>query len=754
MKAFDVIGKSFDRIDGVAKATGKAVYSTDLVLPGMLFGKILRSPYTHARIIKLDVDKAKQYPGVRAVLTAKDIPNNTEYWHGDDAWILAEDEVKYIGDNVAIVAADSEAIAKEALKLIEVEYEELPHSVHLEDAVSPDSANAHSNREDNIAMPMKVVRGDIEAEFEKATVFVSRKFVFPSCHQGYMEPHSATATYEMGHLTVYCGSQVWFRLRHELAKVTGVPESDVTVRSMEIGGAFGVRNEQTIPILAALLAVKTKKPVKMTNSRQEELQGNRPSVGMEIEITIASDNEGNFLGKKVNALSDFGITDIEGAAVTWIACLRADTNYRFNSVEVTASGLYTNRPPTTSYRGFGSPQMHLALESLIDELAQKLNMSPIDIRLKNFVQPNQTSIHGYRVSSCGLNECMSKARELMDWDNKMKNKKPGHGLGVAALVHAAGSRAGEPEFGGGSAMLKLDETGKFTIYVGEAEIGQGCRTVMAQIVAEEFGVEPKNVTVVMGETDKSPFSTGTHGSKLTTVLGNAVLFACRDAKNQIQEIVRQNFGTGEVRIEDNVLIQANGQKLMDFPEAIEKICYLRSGRPIIAQGFYEPDAVVPDEGYGNIASTYLFGVQMAEVTVDQYGNIKVDKVVSVHDIGRVINPRMALGQIYGGVMQAVGFATMEDLYMTDSGIYRANTFLEYKMPTILEMPELAGGFVETIDPFGPYGAKGLAEPPIIAVAPAITNAVYDAIGVRATQIPLTPERMQKLMENKKKESSI
>ena len=754
MKAFDVIGKSFDRIDGVAKATGKAVYSTDLVLPGMLFAKILRSPYTHARIIKLDVEKAKQYPGVRAVLTAKDIPNNTKYWHAGDAWILAEDEVKFIGDTVALVAADSEEIAKEALKLIEVDYEVLPHSVYLEDSVTPDSPKVHSKMENNIAMPMNVTRGDIEAEFEKATVFVSRKFVFPALHQGYMETNSATATYEMGHLTVYCGSQVWFRIRQELSKVTGLPESNIAVKAMEIGGAFGAKNEQTLPIFAALLSIKTKRPVKITNTRQEETQGTRPSVEIQVEMTIAADDEGNFLGKKIKALADFGVSDIEGAAVTWIACLRSDTTYHFRSVQAEANGLYTNRPPTSAYRGFGNPQMHFALESMIDELAVKLNMSPIDLRLKNFINPNEIGIHGYRVSSCGLRECMAKARELMDWDNKMKNKKPGHGLGVAALVHANGSRAGEREFGGGSAMLSIDDAGRFTVYVGEAEIGQGSKMIMAQIVSEEFGIKPAEVNVVMGDTDRCPFSTGTHGSKLTTVLGNGVLFACRDAKNQITDYIREHLGTGEVTIEKNMILKVNGEKFMDLPEALKKISFMRSGRPIIGLGAFEPDAVIPDEGYGNIAPTYPFGVQMAEVSVDDYGNITVEKVVSVHDIGRVINPKMALGQVYGGVLQAVGFTTMEDLYITDSGIYRANTFLEYKMPTILEMPELVGDFVETIDPYGPYGAKGLGEPPIIAVAPAITNAVYDAIGVRATRIPLTPERMQKLLESKKKESSI
>lgn len=751
MKKLKVIGKSIPRKDSIAKATGQAIYSADLVLPNTLCGKILRSPYAHAKIIKIDTSKAKELQGVRAILTAKDISNNTDYWHGGDGWVLADNEVKYIGDPVALIAADNEDIAEKAASLIEVEYEQIESVVYLSDATKDESPNSHADRDSNIVAPMKVTRGDIEGEFEKATVFVSDKFVFPALQQGYLEPTSATAKYEFGELTVYCASQVWFRLRKELSKITNLPESNIIVKPMEIGGAFGARNESTIPVCAALLAIASKKPVKITCSRLEELQASRPSVEMEIEMTIAADEDGNFLGKKIKALADFGVFDVHGSAVMWIACLRADTNYRFNSVDVEACGLYTNRPPTTAYRGFGSPQMHFALETMIDELAIKLNMDPIELRLKNFIKTNQKSIHGYKVSSCGLEECMEKARELMDWDNKKKNKKAGKGLGVAALVHAAGSRAGEPEFGGGSAILKIDGSGRYTIFVGEAELGQGSKMVMAQIVAEEFGIDPQDVNVVMGDTDKTPFSTGTHGSKVTTVLGNAVLFACKNVKEQITNAIREHLGTGEVSIKNNKVLFLNGETFMDLPQAIEKVSYFRSGQHFIGLGTYEPDAIMPDEtGYGNIAPTYLFGVQMAEVTVDENNNITIDKIVSVHDVGRVINPKMALGQVYGGVMQGLGLTIMEDAFISDSGVYRNNTLLEYKLPTIKDVPEISVGFVETNDPHGPYGAKGLGEPPIISVAPAITNAIHDAVGLRVTQLPVTPQRIQQIIKEKER----
>ncbi len=432
--------------------------------------------------------------------------------------------------------------------------------------------------------------------------------------------------------------------------------------------------------------------------------------------------------------------------------MRADTNYHFRSTHVEAHGLYTNRTPTSSYRGFGNPQMHFAQESLLDELAEKLAMDPTELRLKNFIRPGETSIHGFQISSCGLEACMEKAKELIGWEAKRRNPTPGKGIGVAALVHANSSRAGAPEFSGSSAMVRVDSVGRVTAYVGESEIGQGICTVVAQIVAEEFGVDPQEVYVVMGDTDLAPFSTGTNGSKLTTNIGNSVLFACRDAKEQILTVLRERLGMGPVAIEDGKVVGENGgEPLMTLPEAMEKVSYRLSGRPVIGFGSFEPHTVTGDRtGYGHLAPTYPFGVQMAEVTVAENGNFTIDRIVSVHDVGRVVNTQMALGQIYGGVMQAVGFTTLEDLAPNEHGVYAANTLLEYKAPTVWEMPEILGTFVETNDPFGPYGAKGIGEPPIIAVAPAVANAIYNACGVRFREIPITPVRIrQKKLEQQR-----
>lgn len=749
-----MIGKPIPRVDGKAKVTGKALYSDDIILPRTMYAKVLHAKYAHAEILNIDTEKAKAYPGVVAVYTAKDIKLNDKYFRmGDthDTWVLAENYVRYIGDMVAFVVAEEEEIAEKALDLIEVEYEKLSVVASLNDAFQADNL-ARGDKPGNVAMPLVVDRGDVEKDFAEATVFVSGKYSFPSLHQLHLEPNSATAVYELGKLTVYCASQVWFHIREDISAVTGLPQKDIEIKPMHIGGAFGARNDQPLPVFTALLATMVKGTVKMTNSRLEEFLACRPSLGMDIEITLAADNEGNFISKKTKLLSGFGAYSSDADAVTAIACLRADNNYRFRSVYVEGTGLYLNHAPTGAYRGFGNPQMHFALEQLIDELAVKLNMDPTELRLKNFMHANETTIHGFQPKTNGIAECMNKAKELMDWDEKKKHKVKGKGVGVAALLHCSGSRAGKPEFAGSSALLRLESSGALTVLIGECEMGQGASTAFAQIVAQELGVDPLSVNVIMGDTSLTPFSTGTNGSKLISNLGNALLHACQDLKMQLTEVLREKLGVGPVLIRDgNIVGKYTGQQVMSLDQAATKACFAQNGRPIIGVGIFEPKSELGDRtGYGNLAPSYPFGIQMAEVTVYDDGNYTVDKIVSVHDIGRVINSQMALGQVYGGVMQGMAAVTLESLSINKEGIYQANTILEYKPPTILEMPEIVGAFIETIDPYGPYGAKCIAEPPIIAVAPAIANAIYDACGIRFEQAPITPAQIRKKLMEKQK----
>lgn len=749
MTKYTAIGKSIARVDAAAKANGSAVFTDDIVLPRMLCGKVLHSPYAHATIRSMDTSKARALAGVRAVLTAQEIPFNRSIGN-DHGWILVPEEACYIGDPVALVAADDEQIAQQALQLIQVEYEELPVVASLEYARSAGAPLANSHTPNNLNVQMHAVHGEIDAAFKNAYKVIEHSFHFPYVHQAHLEPNSAVATYANGELTVYCASQVWFRLRADLAKRCNIDESRILIKPQHVGGGFGARNEQNVPVMAALLAMQCGQPVKLTQTREEEFYAAHPSVEMIIDISLAVDSEGCFLGKRTTYTGDIGAYAVAGGWVLGVACYRSDALYRFGAVEVTGLGMATNRAPTAAYRGYGNPQAHLALESIIDMAAKELGMEPTEIRLRNYAKENTIAINGYRISSCGVADCLKRAMELVDWTDKRKNLPKGKGIGIASLIHAAGSRAGEPEFSGDSAIVRCDMSGRITVICGESEIGQGCKTVMAQIAGEEFGIDPSDVYVVMGDTEIAPFNTGTHGSKLTTVLGNAVLFACRDAKRQLLEEARRIYGAGELNVQDGQLVDRCNNTVASLKAALHEICIHRSGLPIYGMGIYEPDAAMLDKtGYGSPAPTYPFGVQIAEVTVNELtGRITVDRIVSVHDSGTIINPQMAKGQVYGGATQALGFTVMEQLGINEQGLLEGNTLLEYKMPTILEMPQFEVDFVETKDPHGPYGAKSLGEPPIIAVLPAVANAIYHATGLRLSDAPFTPSKVLKAMKIK------
>lgn len=753
MSQYNVIGKNVPRVDAAAKVNGTAIYCDDVYFRNTVYGKLVHSPFAHAKILSIDISAALALPGVVTVLLAKDIPDNRTIGE-EHGWLLAEKEVCYIGDPVALVAADSERIAEEAAKLIKVEYEELPGVFYLEDALKEGAPLARTDTTSNLLMDLHSVRGEVDEDFAKANLLLTHTFHFPHIIQGYLEPNCATATYINGELSVYCGSQAWHRLRHDISQRCGIALDRVVVHPMNMGGAFGGKSEQVIPIFASLLAMKTGRPARVIKTREEEFYDSHPTVEMQVKVTMAVDKEGHFLSRKTEYLGDVGAYAVAGTWVLGVAAYRADTTYKFHSVEVWCKGVRLNRTPTAAYRGYGNQQAHFALESMIDMVAEKLGMDPTDLRRLNYIEPNSISIHGYHISSCGLQDCMTRAKELINWDEIRREKKRGHGVGCASLVHASGSRAGDPEFPGDSAVLQCSYDGTLTVWAGESEFGQGAKTVMAQVVAEEFGVSPDSVIVQLGDTRLTPFATGTHGSKLTTILANAVLAACDNAKKEILDEITLMTGSGKLHIENGAIKNGRGDVLMTLTEALNKVCIKRSGAPVIAMGEYRPAAVMLDStGYGNLAPTYPFGVQAAEVEVDETtGKIIVKKIVAVHDSGRIFNPQMAAGGVYGGVAQAFGFAMMEQLGINNQGLLHGGTLLEYKMPTMLDVPELVADFVETEDPHGSYGAKALGEPPIVSVLPAIANAVYDAIGLRLDDAPFTPQKVLQAIEKRNREA--
>ena len=750
LSSYKFIGKSILRVDAIEKACGKAVYAGDLRFDKMLVGKVLRSPYAHAKIVKIDTSKAKALPGVKVVLTASDIPSNNKYSSAGDAEVLASKTVKYIGQEIAIVAAINEETAKKALKLIKIKYEPLPCFTEFEESMSPKSILIHKNKPNNIAITFDVVRGDIDKAFADAKVIVSSKYKIPTVNHGCLELNCAVAHNKSNKLTIYYGSQVYHRLKIEIAKVLDLKEKNVIIKAMAIGGGFGSRTEQVVPILAATLALHTDYPVRLEVTREEEFIAARPAMAMDIELSIAVDEQGYFIGKKVNVIANEGAFTSKGDEVLGIAAFRSDTLYRFGSVKIVARAVYLNTAPTSAYRGFGNRQMHFAQETLIDEIAEKLKIDPTELRLRNFIRSGDVSIHGYQINSCGIVECMKKAKEISGWEEKRKNKILGKGIGIAALVHATGSRVGTPWFSGGSAEVRVSMFGEIDVYVGEAEMGQGSKTVFAQIAAEELCCKVNEINVILGDTDLTPFSWGTYGSKLTHILGNAVMFASRNVRDKIIDFAKKNLSTSDLILENGVFLDKKGVKIATFSEVVRKGCEENNGQPFIGIGIYDTGCSLPKNGYGNSAPAFPFGIQIVEVTVDSStGKIKVDRVTSVHDVGKAINPQMIEGQVEGGVVQALGTTLMERKVNNENGLIYNNSFLEYKLPTIYEAPIIQVGIVESIDPKGPYGAKGVGEPPVIGIAPAIANAVYNAVGVRAKEIPITPEKLLKLLDKNK-----
>lgn len=748
MKQNSVIGTPAERVDALSKVKGTARFCDDIRFPNMVYGKLCHSPFSHAKILSISTEKALAVPGVIDVILADDLHKNKDIGE-ETSWLLARDEVCYIGDRVALVVGETEEAAEAGAKAVEVEYEELPAVLELTAGAAPDSPLARTDKKSNIYTVLDFTRGDVDAEFAGADVVVEGHFVFPTVHQVHLEPNSATATYIDGKLTVYCGSQAWFRLRHDLSDLCGLEESRIAIKPMTMGGAFGARSEQATPVLASVIAMKTGRPAKFTNTREEEFYNAHPAVEFQTDMSIAADKEGHLLAQKVHFYTDIGAYDVAGESVTWVASTRAAAVYQFKATHTVGECVYTNRCPTAAYRGYGNPQAHLAMESLVDMVAEKLHMDPTEVRLRNYVTPDMTSHNGYRINSNGIAECMRRAKELSGWDEKFGKLPPNKGIGVSSLIHASGSRAGAKEFSGGSAVMRAELSGVVSVYVGEAEIGQGSKTVMAQIAAQELGLKPRDITVVMGDTELCPFSTGTNGSKLTSVLGNAVMFAAKQMAAELCESISSVYGVGGVYLEDGLVKRQNGETLATFREALYACCIKRSGRAFVTEGTFEPDAdLMDDNGYGNVASSYPFGVHIAEITVEKTGKVKIDRITAVHDSGRIINPQMALGQVYGGVTQACGFSAMEQNGRNEFGILTAGTLLEYKIPTTLDVPEIVGSFVECTEPNGPYGAKALGEPPIIGVAGAVANAYCNATGQRLTEIPFTPQKVLKAQREK------
>jgi len=753
-QTYSVIGQRVNRTEGYGKVSGETKYIADILLVGMLHGKILRSPYPHARILSIDTSKAERLPGVHAVVTADDTIKQGWGAFLQDQYPLTVGVARYVGDEVAGVAAVDEATAQEALELIDVEWEELPTVFDPEEAMQEGAPLIHAGKERNIAIKIDVERGDVDRAFAESDLVVED--TFQSMHQWHcaIETIGSVAEYSHGKYTIYMNTSTLFMARGRIAMALGVSEADVRIVQSGVGGAFGGKScDDNNAIVAALLAKKAQRPVRIINTRDEEfLAGSRPRVPMKIWIKMGFMKDGRIRAKQIRIVADNGAYSGKAPAITGVAALRHDTAYRFSDVKTEAYLVYTNKIPTGAFRGFGNPSAEWALEQLMDIAAHKLGIDPIDLARINAVEAGYVSPHGNRVGSCELIQCIDKVEELIGWKKKRANRVPYRGLGMGCTAHVSGKRH-FMDYDGATATVKVNEDGKVYILSGEGEGGQGIYTVLCMIAAEELGVPLEEVSISQADTDVNTFCLGAFGSRVTYVAGNAVRDAAAKARQQLFEEAShllkadaEELGSKDGRI----FVKGSESRSITVADAARARLFRRGGAPIIAFGSFDANSVMQDDTrYGNESGGYNFGCQAAEVEVDpETGQVKILHYASVADCGTVINPIGAEGQVDGALAQGIGYAMTEGMTFEDGRPSEPN-FSGYRIPSMRDMPrKLSSAFADSYEPTGPFGAKGLGELGTDPTAAAISNAIFDAVGVRIKTLPITPEKVLRALQEK------
>ena len=755
-----VIGKRIPKLDSIYLATGEAKFLDDINLPGMLYGKVLRSPHPHARILRIDTKRAAQLPGVKAIITADDT-TKIKFCHlpiTPNKMVLEDDRVRFVGEEVAAVAAIDEEIAREAAELIRVDYEPLPAVFDPEEAMKTGAPQLYEDCPNNIASHFTRQFGDMEKGWRDADQIFEDRFTCPPVVACTMEPHGCIASYDAaGNLSIWTTTQNPYNIQKALSGILKIPIHHIRVLNTFVGGAFGNKSV-ILPMepIAAFLSQKAQKPVKLVNERWEELIATRTRYAMVIYLKTGIKKDGSITAREAKVITNNGAHNNKGSGITLLTCNRIGNLYRVPNSRTEAWVVYTNNQYGDALRGWGGPQAHFAVESQMDIMADALNMDPLAIRLKNANQPGDTTAWGWKMTSCGFSECLREAARSSDWSLK-RTQKGVRGIGIASVIHTGGGSMGT--HGGGNyseVSLKMNVDATVSVLTGDSEIGQGSDTIMAQIVAEELGIPLENVKVTCRDTDVTPVSMGTWGTRVTFIGGNAAKIAAAEARHKLFLVASKML-----EVNENDLAARDGKiYVKNSPNPVLTVAQLafesivKKGQTITSKATYFPPNTSPPDlktGYGNYCPTYAFGAHVAEVEVDvETGKVKVLHVWAVHDIGRALNPLLLEGQVEGGVAMGIGYALLEKLLWKD-GFTLNPSFCTYKVVNAPEMPPIQTGFIETIDPHGPFGAKGVGEPTTIPTAPAIANAIAHAIGVRIKDLPITPDKI--LLALKKKEKN-
>lgn len=787
MKAYSIVGKGVPRVDGPDKATGKARYTVDVNLPGMLHGKILRSPFAHARIISIDTDEAEKLPGVRGIVTGRDLKDvryafvDTPHYPADEQ-PLAVDKVRYIGDEVAAVAAESEAVAEKALSLIKVEYEVLPAVFSAAEAMKDDAPVIHDEQLggtsaweewgvtqkksttatdytfNNVSGRTFVQYGDLEKGFQEADYVREDTFELKATAHCQMEPHAVVASYDhfQEKLHVWLSTMGIFLKRFFLSKTLNMPPSKIRIHHTYVGGAFGGKIDLfPYEFCAAHLAMQTGRPVKLELDREEVFMTTRQRHPMTITVKTGIKTDGLITAQDIRVIADNGAYRGSGPVVIFLCHGFSFPVYNVSNYRYEGFSIYTNNPIRGPQRGHGAPQIRFSIDSHLDLIARDLGMDLVEIMLKNARKQGDIIPNGDTLNSCGLIECIEGAARAVDWENKRRHLKKNpasngrfrRGVGISLCSMFSGAMY--YPFAS-AAIIKMHDDASATLFTGAQDIGQGSYTTLSQVLAEELDICMEDVHVVAGDTELCPIDLGSFLSGTALVTGSAVKLAAADAKRQIMESAAELLGVDDLSKLDTsnkkVYLKEDPERFVNYQQAIQASVLNRGGNPVIGTGStkgYEKTDRYPSlaKAKGLFTGAYGFAAQTAEVEVDTWtGKVKVLKAATFHDCGYPLNETIVKGQIHGCSSMGQGQALSEEVYLEEGQLFNPS-FLDYGLPISTDTPELVDGIVLSHEPSGPFGAKEVGEGSVAGMLGAVANAVHDAVGVRIKNLPLTPEKI-------------
>lgn len=771
------VGESFKRVDGVKKATGTLKYVDDLKPTRFLHASVKRSPHAHARILNINVKEAKKLKGVKAVITGREFSGakccKRVGLYLEDKTFLAVEKVIYVGEAVAAVAAETKEIADEAVKLIEVEYEILPKVINARKALDKDAPLVHPNLANykyapiffpepntNISNHFKLRKGDVEKGFEESDLIVENEFFVPHIQHAPIENHSAIAQIDAdGALTVWASCQSPYAVRQALSVAFDIPLNKLRVISPAIGGGFGSKAGTTLEGIIIPLAMRTNgRAVKLTYSREDEFVSSFVRQALFAKMKTGVRKDGKILAMKNEFIWDGGAFTEYGVNIVKAGGYASTGPYEVGNVWTDSICAYTNHPVGGPYRGFGMSEIQFGIEQNLDIIADKLGIDKIEIRRTNALKAGSYTSMGEKLDMCGLIDCLDVVVNEMDFNKKEKSSSPNkaRGKGLACVFKAPSM----PTNVASSAIIKLNEDGTAHLLVTAQDMGQGSDTVLTQIAAEVLSIHPDKITIKTGDTDHTPYEWQTVASRTTYCAGNSVKSACEDVKKQLLELAQIKMGMykRDLELRDGYVVSKiyPDKKLPISELALGLTLEDGSGihGPIIGRGVFIPPNirnVDKETGLGEKPVVFwTFGSQGVEIEVDiETGQIRVLEVVSCFDVGKVVNPQLIEGQVEGGIVQGIGSALFEELII-EGGEVKNKSFVDYKIPTADDMPKMTIRFVENPEETGPFGARAIAEVCMVAAAPAIANALYDAVGIRINTMPLTAERVLKAIKEKNK----